>query len=163
MEKRIIGRITTFLAALVLLCSQSCANLKDIRDISIRSFDVRSLSIKGFDSADAVLEITVENPARDISVSSVEGTAYRSGKPLGAFSLEPFSVKGRSTDTVTVNCSVRLDPSLSPLALMSIATEKLSDGFTMDITIRARIGKSPEQKVRLQNVPLENIVKELYD
>lgn len=68
MVKSITGRLVALTAVFLLICSTGCANLKDIRNVSFQSFKIKSLAINGFDSADAVLEVIVDNPAKDIDV-----------------------------------------------------------------------------------------------
>lgn len=160
MVKSITGRLVALTAVFLLICSTGCANLKDIRNVSFQSFKIKSLAINGFDSADAVLEVIVDNPAKDIDVSVLEGTAYKSGKPIGSFSFAPFAIGGRTTDTVTVSCTARLASGLSPLGLMSLASGKGISECTVDLTLRGRTGKSPQKRLHMKDIPLKHIVKD---
>ncbi len=162
MDKATTGRIIALMAVWLLLCCTGCANLKDIRNISIRSFNVRSLSIKGLDTAAAVLEVGVDNPAGNIEVTGIEGTAYREGKVLGTFRIEPFSVEGRTSCTVEAACTLGLAPSVSPLALMSMASDFDISQYTVDINLQAKVGKGPKKKLSVKDIPLERIINELH-
>ena len=160
MDKSLTGRLVALSAVLLLLCCTGCASLKDIRNVSLRSFTVKSLNINGFDSADIIFEAAVYNPAKNIDISLLEGTAYKSGKPIGSFSMEPFSVEGRTEGTVTAGCTVRLAPGLSLTDIMSMASDFNISEYTVDITVRGRIGKSPKKKFMLKDVPAEYIIKD---
>ena len=158
MGKKTTCRILAFMAVCTILCSTGCTNLKDIRNIRIESFSIKSLSIKGLDSADAVFEVCVDNPAKDIAISYLDGVLYRSGKALGTFTIAPFDIEGRSSDRTDVGCSIRLAPGISPLTLMSMARDFDISDCTMDVTARARVGKSPQKKLTLKDIPVKRLI-----
>lgn len=161
MGKRITCRIAVLAAVWMMICCTGCTSLKDIRNIRIESFNIKSLSIKGLDSVEAIASVSVDNPAKDISVSGIDGTLYKSGKNLGTFTIAPFEIGGRGLDTATVSCSLKLSPDLSPLALMSLARDFDISDCTMDVNARARIGKSPWKKFELKDIPVKNIINSL--
>ncbi len=158
MKKTNTRKIIAVLAAVAVLCCTGCAGLKDIRDMNILSFNMKSLSLRGLEDISATLEATVDNPARNITVESLDGTAFRNGKTLGTFLVQPFTIPGRDTSEVEIDCRLAIDKDFPALELMGIASHFNADEFTVDITLKARIGKGACHKVSFKEIPLKYFI-----
>lgn len=161
MKNAFTGKIALFLTAWLLLCCTGCANLKDMRDISIRAFRVESLSVESLRKLDAGLTLTVDNPAKGIEITAMEGTVYRKGSRLGTFTADSLTVPGKAVSELHVALRMELDPAVSPLSLMSMASDADAGDFTADITLKARLGKGPGKKFTLRDIPLKGIISNL--
>lgn len=161
MVKRIKYGILIYLCVGLVLCCTGCANLKDVRDICLKGFSIESLKVESLDNIQADIAATIYNPAKTIKVSLLEGTAYRKGKILGTFSSGPFTVEGRTESTPTLSCTMTLDPSAGPGTLLSVVSSGFDvRDYTVDIKLKARIGKGVSKRLSMKDVPLENIIGE---
>ena len=133
MKNAFTGKIALFLTAWLLLCCTGCANLKDMRDISIRDFRVESLSVESLRKLDAGLTFTADS----------------------------LTVPGKAVSELPVALRMELDPAVSPLSLMSMASDADAGDFTADITLKARLGKGPGKKFTLRDIPLKDIISNL--
>lgn len=143
-------------SALALLLSalfviQGCSGMKEIRVVSCRP---ESVSMHGLRGMQAVLSVEVDNPARTISISDIEGALYAGDQLLGHFTSGSVTLEGRVRASVPVSVDFVLDKSVSIIGLLSMARSLDPDDITMDLSLKAKIKGGVSKKVRLEKVPV---------
>ena len=132
-----------------------CVN---VNRLHVTSFHVDSITPEGFRSVSAAASATVTNGSVGFSVYDIGGTVKRHGQALGDFSVEPFSVKARSTGKYSINGQLSLAQSMSVIELLSIVKDIDLDDFTVDISLKVKAMGGAPQKLLLKDVPARQII-----
>ena len=93
-------------ALLLLALLLGLTGCKDIRDIRVTSVEVESLSPRGFKSVDVFLKVGVDNPAKQVKISEIDGSVKHSGKVIGKLAMDSFILGARTTDAVHSGCEI---------------------------------------------------------
>ena len=80
---------------LALLCSSGCNKYKQIRPLSA---GVESIVPEGFRKVVIFLNVEVDNPASQLTISDLEGAVFHSGTILGNFTVDPVILKAKALD-----------------------------------------------------------------
>ena len=95
-------------ALLLLALLLGLTGCKDIRDIRVTSVEVESLSPRGFKSVDVFLKVGVDNPAKQVKISEIDGSVKHSGKVIGKLAMDPVILVARSTEKYNFKATVSL-------------------------------------------------------
>ena len=153
--KHFLTRIPALMILAVVLCLSGC---KDIRDIKVTSMNVESISPRGFKSLDIFLSVRVENPARQVRISEVDGSLIHSGKIIGKLAVDPFVLTARSSDTYMLKANVSLAKGAGLKDLMVIASPEGLNACTVDVTAKAAYGRGAPMPVKMKNIPLKELL-----
>ena len=153
--KKISLKTASFLVMAVMICLTGCRNIKDIR---VTSVQVESVSMKGFKSLDLFLSVGVENPARQVRLSEIDGSLIHSGKIIGKLAMDPFVLLARSSETYTLKANVSLAKGAGLKDLMLLADQKGLNECTVDISAKAAYGKGAPMPVKMKNIPLKELL-----
>ena len=144
----------------VMICLTGC---KDVKDIKVNSVEVESISAKGFKSLDVFLKVEVDNPAKQVKVSEIEGSLKHSGKVIGKLAMDSFILGAKTFDVYTLKANVSLAEGAGLKELMSIATPGGLDDCTVDFSAKAAVGKSARVPIKFKNVPLKELLDKFDD
>lgn len=136
-------------------CLSGC---KDIKDIKVTSVNVESVSMKGFKSLDLFLSVGVDNPARQVRLSEIEGSLIHSGKVIGRLAMDPFILAAKSSETYNLKANVSLAQGAGLKDLMILASPEGLNGCTVDVTAKAAYGKGAPMPVKMKNIPLKELL-----
>ena len=155
----IVKHFLTRLPALTVLAMMLClAGCKDIRDIRVTSVSVESISPRGFKSLDLFLKVGVDNPARQVRLSEIDGSVVHSGKIIGKLAVDSFVLPARSSDTYTLKANVSLAKGAGLKDLMNLASPEGLNACTVDVTAKAAYGKGTPMPVKMKNIPLKELL-----
>lgn len=161
MKNKALKIITYFTVFAFMLASTGCSSIKDLRNIRISSTKVESFGISGLKTANAVISVTIFNPAKDIGISDIEGIVERYGETIGKFYAEPLIIEGRCESTVTVKGKMELAPGISPLAVMSFLHNSGPEAFTVTASFKAKLGKGIAKGVTLKRIPVADLIRNI--
>lgn len=159
MKNKALKIIMYFSVFAFMLAITGCANIKDLRNISVSSTKIESFRISGLKTIDAAMSVTIDNPAKDISISDIHGIVERNGETIGTFYADPLTIDGRSESTVTVNGRLELAPDMSPLRIMSIINHSSPDAFTVTASIKAKLGKGISKGLTFKRIPVSELIR----
>ncbi len=159
MKNKALKIIAYFTVFAVMLTSTGCASIKDLRNIRVSSSKVESFRISGLKTIDAAMSVTIDNPAKDISISDIHGIVERNGEIIGTFYAEPLTIEGRSESTLTVRGRLELAPDMSPLRIMSIINNSSPDAFTVTANIKAKLGKGISKGLSFKRIPVSELIR----
>ena len=151
-------RMDRFFRILLLAVLVSLTGCVNVNRLHVTSFHVDSITPEGFRSVSAAASATVTNGSVGFSVYDIGGTVKRHGQALGDFSVEPFSVKARSTGKYSINGQLSLAQSMSIIELLSIVKDIDIDDFTVDISLKVKAKGGAPQKLLLKDVPARQII-----
>lgn len=144
-----------------MLCLSGCGNLKDIKDIKVTSVNVESISPRGFKSVDVFLSAGVENPAKQVSVSEINGSIEYSGKIIGVLAMDPFVLAAKSTEVYNLKANIGLAKGAGYKDLMVLVNPDALNSCTVDISAKATYGKNTVVPIKIKDVPLNKLLKSI--
>ena len=147
----------TLLAALI--CLSGCADIKRLEDLSVDSIKISSVSPKGFRGVKLVLDVEVDNPGAQVSLSEISATLEHSGKILGVVAVDPFVLDARSDEIYSLNADVDLGEEASVADLGRLLNKKALDETLVDVSAKVRIRKGIVRKVEFNDVPLKKLLE----
>ena len=154
MRRKSVNILAYFVLA-VMFCLTGC---KDVKDIKVTSVEVESISARGLRSVDIFLKVGVDNPAKQVRVSEIEGSLVQSGKVIGKLAMDPFVLLARSSETYTLKANVSLAKGAGLKDLMLLADQKGLNECTVDISAKAAYGKGAPMPVKMKNIPLKELL-----
>jgi hypothetical protein len=154
MRRKSVNILAYFVLA-VMFCLTGC---KDVKDIKVTSVEVESISARGLRSVDIFLKVGVDNPAKQVRVSEIEGSLVQSGKVIGKLAMDPFILGARTSDIYTLKANVSLAQGAGLKELMVLASPDGLNGCTVDFSAKATVGKSAKMPVKMKDIPLKELL-----
>jgi len=131
--RRILLAVAVAAAALL---AAGCG-VSRIKDIRLDSAGVKYIVPTSARSLDAVLLLSIENPAMSFTVSNVEGAVRQEDKVLVTFTAGPLPLEGKTTRVYELPCTATLADGVSYLDLLVIAARRSLDGLKADVNLYA--------------------------
>ena len=145
------------LALLVtVLCLAGCKGVKDIR---ITSVSIESISVRGFRGLDLSLFVGVDNPARQVQISEIDGSLVHSGKVIGKLAMDPFTLAAKTSQTYALKAKVSLAQGAGFKDLMMLTDQQELNNCTVDLNAKAKYGKNAAVPIRLKDIPLKELLE----
>ena len=141
-----------------MLCLTGCKGVKDIR---VTSVEVGSVSMKGFKGLDIFLKVGVDNPAKQVRISDIEGSLIHSGKVIGNLAMDPFILGGKTSDIYTLKATVSLAQGAGLKEIMMLADKNGLNGCTIDFSAKAKYGKNAPVQIKRKDIPLKELLDKL--
>lgn len=149
------GRCLLFWAV-VMLWSAGCTPFRNVR---VEGWSVDGVRIKGLRSVEAVLKVSVDNPARRFTLSDLEGVLYKGEAAVARYSAQPLTVEARTQADYPVQCRAAIADSLTVLGFLSAMAGAAPDDFRTTITGRFRPGHGMKRKFRLERIPVGALLR----
>ncbi len=135
------------LAAVVTLCATACASYKDIK---VTGCELTAIVPRGLTSFDATMDISVSNPASEITLSEMNALVKLRQEPCLHLTAEDVTIAPRSENVYTVIFHGDLDGEFNPFSLLPLLRQKDFSEVTIDLgfrgTLRSGLGKYFEYK-----------------
>ena len=138
-----------------MLCLTGCKNIKDIQ---VTSVEVESVSLKGMKGLDIFLKVGVDNPAKQVKISEIEGSLKHSGKVIGRLAMDSFILGARTADVYTLKANVFLAQGAGFKELMLLASPTGIDECTVDFSAKATYGKAAVMPIKKKDIPLKELL-----
>lgn len=157
MEKKVFKFILNLIVlGLAAVSLSGCQNIKDIKITSCR---LVSLSPRGLRSADAVLEIGVDNPASAFTISDLKGEIFRDSGVAATFSAGTVNVEGKKEGVYDFPCTAALDGSVSLMELAALASSRDLSGYKVNIEFNVAVGNGKSRKMQFDNIEISDLLK----
>ena len=153
-NKRFKILVLTLISAAFMLAG--CQKIKDIR---VTSTTIVSLNVRGLSGAEIILEVGVDNPARQISLSEIEGDLKHSGKVLGRVAVAPIVLKPKSQEKYNIEATVRIAEGATLRDLMMFADVRKLGECTVDVSALAKIKGGGKRRLALNDIPLKELLE----
>ena len=137
------------------------AGCKDIKDIRVTSVKLESISMRGFKSVDLHLSAEVDNPARQIKLTEIDGSLIYSGKVIGRLAMDPFILAPKSLEIYNLKANVALAQGAGFKDLMILADPVKLNECTVDVSAKATYGKGAPMYVKRKNIPLKELLNSI--
>ena len=139
MIKKTAKIVTLLLAAALCLCS--CG--KSLKDIKITSYEVSSVAPRGLSAFDATIDLGVNNPSVQFSLSAISATVKMDGTPCLYLTADDVKV-------ATLILHGVLDKAFNPFSLLTLLQNPDLEPITLDLSyhgsLKGGLGKDFEYK-----------------
>ena len=156
--RRKSANILAFMILAVMLCLTGC---KGVKDISVTSVEVESISMKGMKGLDVFLKVGVDNPAKQVRISEIEGSLKHSGKVIGNLAMDPFILGGKTADIYTLKATVTLAQGAGLKDLIALTDKNGLNRCTVDFSAKAKYGKNAPVQIKRKEIPLKELLDKL--
>ena len=139
----------------------SLTGCKGVKDITINSVELESLSTKGLKSMDVFLKVGVDNPAKQMKITEVDGSLKHSGKVIGKLAMDPFILGAKTSDVYILKATVSLAQGAGLKDFMVLMDKKGLDHCTIDISAKAAYGKAAPVQIKKKDIPLKKLLDKI--
>ncbi len=126
--KKFIALLSAF------LCFVSCTGYKDIK---VNSMQLEKVSLIGAPLG-ATVAVEIENPTVTLKITDISGVVKLSGEEALDFTLEPFTLKGHSTQVYHLDLSASLRSGFGLRSVMRIIQTSNPEDVKVDVSVTAR-------------------------
>ena len=153
-------RVTRLLIiALAALCLVSCS--KSFKDIRLTSCELVSASPRGLSGFDAVLNVGVDNPAPQVTLSGAYAVVKMDGKPCLYLSTADFTLKPRKEMIYQIALQGTLDSEFNPFMLLALLKEQNWELMTADVYFRGELAGGLGKQFEYTDIPLKNLLDKI--
>ena len=142
----------------LMLCLTGCKGVKDIR---VTSVELESFSTKGLKSMDIFVKVGVDNPAKQVKISEIDGSLKHSGKVIGKLAVDPLILGAKTSDLYTLKANLSLAQGAGLKELMVLATPGGLEGCTVDLSAKATYGKGTVMPLKMKDIPLKELLDKI--
>ena len=153
--RRKTANLLAYLVLAVMLCLTGC---KDVKDIKVTSVEVESVRARGLRGVDIFLKVGIDNPAKQVKVSEIEGSLKQSGKVIGNLAMDSLILGARSSEIYMLKASVSLAQGAGLKEIMMLAAPDGLDACTIDFSAKAALGKSARMPIKQNDIPLKELL-----
>ena len=152
------SKILALLILAVMFCTTGC---KGVKDITVNSVELESLSTKGLKSMDLFLKVEVDNPAKQVKISEVDGSLKHSGKIIGKLAMDPFILGAKTSDVYILKATISLAEGAGLKDFMVLMDKKGLERCTVDISAMAVYGKTAKMHINKKDIPLKKLLDKI--
>lgn len=152
-------KLSFFALLAALMCLSGCADIKRLKEMSVDSVKISSVTPKGFRGVELVLDVEVDNPGAQVSLSEIFATLEHSGKVLGVVAVDPFVLNAKSDEVYRLNADVQLGDGATLVDLGKLLDKKAIEEALVDVSAKVRIRKGATKKVELNDIPLKKLIE----
>lgn len=144
----------------LLILSASCTKMRDIR---VTDYRIAELENIGFTGVRAGVSLSIDNPARDFTVTSIKGTMEKGGKDLALINMDtPVRVPCGSSEDCLFPLELSLADSVSPFEMLGLVSSfGKADDITVDMAIKIKMSKGGKYTLRFRDVKLSELMSYL--
>lgn len=140
--------VELLIVALAAICLSSCG--KSFKDIKVTSCDVVSITPKGLTSFDAELNLGVDNPASQITLSQMNATVKMDGAPCLYLTADDVTLAPKAEQTYSLLLHGIMDSNFNPFTLLTLVKNPDLSSMTVDVrfhgSLKSGLGKDFEYK-----------------
>ncbi|MBR4810020.1 MAG: hypothetical protein IK031_07050 [Bacteroidales bacterium] len=152
--KKIAGILLTLFAAVLL---GSCC--KSFQDIKVTSCDLVELSPRGLSSIDAALDIGIDNPTVQVTLTQMEATVKMDGEPCLHFTADDVTLEPRTQKVYNIVVHGSIDGSFNPFQLLTLFSQpSYLDPMTADVRFRGVLKSGLGKDFEYTDIPLKDLL-----
>lgn len=151
--------IKTIAAALTLLAAVSCTS--SLKNIAVTDCKLSSVEAVGLHGVDAILAITVNNPAGDILVRDMLGQVKLKGQPVLDIKAEDVQVDRKSEKCYNVPVKGTLSQNLNVFYLLGALSDPDIKALSVDFSANVKMKNGVGTTLSYKDVPLEVLMNDL--
>lgn len=147
------------IVALAAFCLSACT--KSFQDIKVTSCRLVSVSPKGLTSFDAVLEVGVDNPAPQLTLSNAYAKLKMDDNPCLHLTADDLTIQPRAEQVYTVMLHGTIDGNFNPFSLLSLLEDQNLDRMTIDVSFHGALKSGLGKDFEYKDIPLKELLGSL--
>ncbi len=151
--------LSIILPALALLLTSCTGNITKVKEMQLTSFKISSVSPAGLKAVDLTMELGIDNPAVQFTLSDIQLDLYRLDQPLGSFTnSQDLLVKGSTVGTYTLSGRVSLSDGVSLAQLLSYVSQPDPADYSLSYSALVTLKSGVHTTLSKKNVPLSEFL-----
>ena len=146
--------LTLVVTALLLV---SCTG--SFKDIKVTSCDFVSLTPRGLSSFDAVMDIGVDNPAPQLTLSKMYALVKMDQQPCLHLYADDVTISSRTEFVYPVSFHGTIDESFNPFTIFSILKGENLESLTVDISFRGALKSGLGKNFEYKDIPIKDLIE----
>lgn len=153
------ARIAILLSVVALLCCSCGGKFKEIK---VTSCELKSLNPIGFSKMEAVLKLTVDNPAAELHLNDIKGVVKYDGEPCLTLTVPDIVIDGKKESIYMVTVTGQIDRGFDILKIISVIRDKAAmEDATLDVNCRAELSSGLGKDIAKKDIPLKDLIDKL--
>lgn len=150
-------RIATLLiTALAVLCTVSCS--ESFKDIKVTSCQLESITPRGLSAFDAILDIGINNPAPQVTLSEMNAVIRLNEIPCLYLTAEDITLEPRSEQVYVAFFHGSLAEDFNPFSLLPLLQHPELEGITLDLGFRGTLRSGLGKYFEYTGIPIKDIM-----
>ena len=145
--------------ALAALCLCSCG--KSFQDIKVTSCDLESLSPRGLSAIDAVVNVGVDNPTVQVTLTNLAAVVKMDGVPCLHVTADDLTLAPKSEQVYSLLLHGALDELFNPLQLLTLLAEPNLDALTLDVSFRGKLRSGLGKDFEYTDIALKDLLSKI--
>ncbi len=141
------------------LCLSSCGGIKKLEDLKITSANISGITASKLRGAGLVLEIGVDNPGTQVTLSDISCNLERFGKVLGMVTVDPFTIEAKTEKIYTIKADIALGQGMSLMDMRLFLDENALNEMTADIKARVQLKGGASKNLVFNDIPLKKLIE----
>ncbi len=155
-------RKSVFCLFLVLCLLPVSCSMRAYREIRVTSARLVSVAPDGLSALNALVEIGVDNPAGNVTVSDLDVMARFRGQDAMVFTADPVTLEGRTERLYELPLQGRLADGFNPFQLLSLLGGNFSyEDLSFSLRCRATLPNGLGKNIELKDMPLSQLMEQL--
>ncbi len=146
-------------AVVAVTCISSCNGLKKLEELKVTSAKISRISPDGLRGADLGVQLGIDNPGAQISLSEISCEVKRFGKVLGKVAVDPVTLKARTKEIYDISADVRLGEGATILDLGRLLDKSAADELTADVHVRVKLKGGISKTFVFNDIPLKKLIE----
>ncbi len=153
----IISLILAIVTAVV--CLSSCSGIKKLEDMKITSANIAGISPDGMKAVKMDIQIGIDNPGAQISLSEISCDLKHFGKILGMVAVDPFTLHSKTEEIYNLKADVRLGDGLTLFDAGKLMNKTAADEIVVDLKATVTLKGGISKKLNYCNIPLKKLIE----
>ena len=155
-------RAAIYLALLVTaIFGLSSCNYKSLKDIKVTSCDITSISPKGLSAFDATVDLGVDNPSVQFSLSKMNAVVKMQGEPCMYLTADDVTVAPRQEQVYTLVLHGSMADGFNPFSLLNLLKEQEQEPLTIDVSYRGNLKSGLGKNFEYKDISLKDLIGRL--
>ena len=148
-----------FLPALLLTTALLCSCVSSYKNIRVTDCKLHSVTPTGVRSLDAIVILTVDNPASDLIIRDAQGMIKRNGENFLRINASDIFVEGKCTKDYKVPLGGEMLGEGGMLSLFSSMRGSEPSQYTVDIVALISLKSGLRHTFEYKDVPMEDLLR----
>ena len=148
-----------FAVVLTVMLAGSCA--KSLKDVKVTSYELTSFSPRGLTSFDATVDLGVDNPSVQFSLSKMNAVVKIEGTPCLNLTAEDVMVAPRSEQVYPLVLHGSMADGFNPFSLLVLLREPGLELLTIDVSCRGTLKSGLGKDFEYKDLPITDLMSSL--
>lgn len=148
------------LTAVILGLSLSACS-GSFKDIKLTACELASLSPRGLSAFDAVLNLSIDNPAPQVSLSGMTAVIKMNQLPCLHLTAEDITISPRTELIYPVTFHGTLDENFNPFTLIALLKQPDLASMTVDVAFRGTLKSGLGKNFEYHDIPVKDFLGQL--